>query len=202
MAVDYEPLQTASAGARARLRDRYSEVWWSLLIRGLLATALGLAALIWPSATLALLVTLIGLYVLFDGIFSLIGSFRARVLGAYLVPGLISVAIGLVLLFWPGVTARFLMVIVGVWALFQGVVLFMAGRQGDPTDPDRGLTITIGVAAAVIGIVLIIWPGTGVVTISWIIALAALVIGGLLLSLALRLRRAEKSVASMHREME
>lgn len=198
MALDDEQLQ-AAAEAKIRISDRLGDAWWSLLARGLLAVALGLAALFWPKATIALLVRLVGLYVLFDGVMNLLGAFRARMLGAYLVPGLISVAIGLVLLFWPDVTGRFLMIIVGLWALFQGVTLFIAGRQADSGDPDRGLVISLGTVASIVGLVLVIWPGTGVVTISWLIAISALLIGALLISFATRIRRVEKRVDNLGR---
>jgi uncharacterized membrane protein HdeD (DUF308 family) len=40
-----------------------------------------------------------------------------------------------------------------------------------------------------IGLVLIFWPGTGAVAISWLIAALALTAGGVLVYLALHLRR-------------
>jgi uncharacterized membrane protein HdeD (DUF308 family) len=46
----------------------------------------------------------------------------------------------------------------------------------------------------VVGLVLLIWPGTGVVVISWIIALAALLFAALLIFLALRFQRLKKRV--------
>jgi uncharacterized membrane protein HdeD (DUF308 family) len=46
----------------------------------------------------------------------------------------------------------------------------------------------------VVGLVLLIWPGTGVVAISWIIALAALLFAALLIFVALRLKRLKKRV--------
>ena len=91
MPLDKEQLQAAAAGAKARVSDKLGDICWSLLVRGLLALALGIAAIFWPKATLELLVRLVGLYVLFDGIVSLFGAFRARELSAYLVPGLVSV---------------------------------------------------------------------------------------------------------------
>jgi len=199
MTIDKEQLQAAATGARVRISDKLGDVWWSFFIRGLLAVALGIAALFWPKATLALLIRLIGLYVLFDGVLSLLAAFRARELGAYLVPGLISVAIGLILLFWPDVTGRLLLVIVGLWAVFQGVILFLAGRRADMNDPDRGLAITIGAVAVIAGLILVIWPGTGVITISWLIAIVALSIGALLIFLGLRLRQVEKRVENLNR---
>jgi len=199
MPIDKEKLQTAAAGAQARVSDKLGDVWWSLLVRGLLAVALGIAAIFWPKATLELLVRLVGLYVLFDGIVSLVGAFRARELGAYLVPGLISVAIGGILLFWPDVTGRLLLIIVGIWALFQGVTLAWAGWQTDADDPERSLAMTIGGVAAIAGVILVVWPGTGSVAISWVIGIAALLVGALLLYLASRVRQAAKRVADVGR---
>ena len=199
MPLDKEKLRTAAAGAQARISDKLGDVWWSLLVRGLLAVALGIAAIFWPKATLELLVRLVGLYVLFDGIVSLVGAFRARELGAYLVPGLISVAVGAVLLFWPDVTGRLLLIIVGLWALFQGVTFFWGGRQADPTDPERSLAMTIGGVAAFAGVILLIWPGTASVAISWVIGIAALLVGALLIYLAQRVRQAAKRVDNLGR---
>jgi uncharacterized membrane protein HdeD (DUF308 family) len=192
-------LQTAAAGAQARISDKLGDVWWSLLVRGLLAVALGIAAIFWPTATLELLVRLVGLYLLFDGIVSLVGAFRARELSAYLVPGLISVVIGVVLLFWPDVTGRLLLIIVGIWALFQGVTLFWAGRQADANDPERSLAMTIGAVAAIAGVIFVFWPGAGSVAISWVIGITALLIGALLIFLASRVRQAAKRVDKLGR---
>jgi uncharacterized membrane protein HdeD (DUF308 family) len=47
----------------------------------------------------------------------------------------------------------------------------------------------IGWLVAAVGLLLIVWPGTGVVAIGWLIAIAALVVGGLLIFVARRLKR-------------
>jgi len=199
MPLDKEKLQTAAARTQARVVDELGDMRWSLLVRGLLAVALGIAAIFWPQATLELLVRLVGLYVLFDGIVSLVGAFRARELSAYLVPGLISVLIGVILLFWPDITGRLLLTIVGIWALFQGTTLFWAGRQADANDPERGLAMTIGAIAAIAGVIFVVWPGAGSVAISWVIGIAALLIGALLIYLAQRVQQAAKRVDDLRR---
>jgi len=195
MMTEDQQFKAAAARAKVRIGEKMRDVWWSLLLRGLLAAVLGIAALIWPNATLDLLIRLIGIFVLFVGIASLLGAFRIRELGAHLIPGLISVAVGAVLLFWPDITGRLLLMIVGLWALFQGVVLFLAGREADQNDPERSLVVSTGVAAAIAGGILIVWPGTGAVAISWIIGILALLIGVSLIFLALRLRRMTKRVS-------
>ncbi|MGD9920363.1 MAG: HdeD family acid-resistance protein [Pseudorhodoplanes sp.] len=199
MPLDNEKLQLAATRAQHRVIDKLGDVWWSLLVRGLLVAALGIAAIIWPKSTLELLVRLVGLYLSFDGIVSLVAAFRARDLKTYLAPGLISVLVGGVLLFWPDVTGRLLLIIVGLWAVLQGATLLWAGYDADANDPDRSLAMTVGGIVALVGVILVLWPGTGAVTISWLIGLAALVIGGLLIFLASRVRQAANRVADLGR---
>ncbi len=191
--------QTGAAPVRVRVRARLRDLSWALLARGVLAVVLGVAALLWPKATVALLIRLVGVYVLFDGAVTLLGAFRARELGVYLAPGLVSVVIGLVLLLWPDATGRLMLVIVGLWALIQGGMLFWAARGSDVDDPERGSAMTIGALTAVVGLVLAIWPGTGVVAISWVIGIAVLVIGSLLIYLSRRLKNVQQRVESARR---
>jgi uncharacterized membrane protein HdeD (DUF308 family) len=197
MTTEKARLRAAGIQVRARVGDKLGDVWWSLLIRGLLALALAVAALFWPEATLILLIRLIALFALADGVMGLLGWLRTRDLAAHLAPALISIAVGLILLFWPDLTGRLLLTILGLWALFQGVMLILAGFQTETDDPDRGPAMIIGTVAALVGLVLVIWPGTGVVTVSWAIGIAALLIGASLIYLALRLRRIDKRAESL-----
>jgi uncharacterized membrane protein HdeD (DUF308 family) len=190
-------LQAASIQIRTRLSNTLGDVWWFLLARGLLALALAVAALLWPTATLVLLIRVIALFALADGVLGLLGAFRTRDLGSHLAPALVSIAVGLILLFWPDLTGTLLLIIVGLWALLQGAMLIRAGIQADPIDPDRGPALAIGAVAALVGLVLVIWPGTGAVTIAWTIGIAALVIGASLVYLALRLRKIDKRVEDL-----
>jgi uncharacterized membrane protein HdeD (DUF308 family) len=194
MPSDNERLQAAAAGLKSRVSGKMGNVWWAFMLRGLLALGLGVSALIWPKLTLALLVRLIGIYALLDGAAGLISGIRGRDLQTYFVPALVSLAVGAVLLFWPGVTVKLLLIILGIWALLHGANLFLAGRNADQNDPNRGLLLTIGLVLAVIGLVLIVWPGAGAVTISWLVAALAFVVGAMLVFLALRLRQAKLRV--------
>ena len=194
MPSDNERLQAAAAGLKSRVSGKMGNVWWAFMLRGLLALGLGVSALIWPKLTLGLLVRLVGVYALLDGAAGFISGIRGRDLQSYLLPALVSLAVGAVLLFWPGVTVKLLLIILGIWALLHGVNLFLAGRSADQTDPNRGLLLTIGLVLAVIGLVLIVWPGAGAVTISWLVAAFAFVVGAMLVFLALRLRQVKLRV--------
>ena len=154
----------------------------------------GTFALTWPTPTLTILTRMIGLYCLADGLPGLVGALRASDRGNYLLQAVVSLVVGGFLLFWPSTSVRTLLMVFGGWALFTGVSNILAVRRANVEDTDRSLMTTMGWAVAVVGLILLIWPGTGVVAISWIVALAALLLAALLIFLALRLKRLKKRV--------
>ena len=186
-----ERLRQVAARMQGGISDRLGEAWVSYLLRGLFALALGIGALFWPKATIALLVQLVGIFAVLNGLAGLFSAYQTRLPGSYWLPGWLSIAVGAVLLFWPGVTVHLLFIIVGIWAVIQGGSLWLMARETAADDPDRGLLTGIGVAGVVIGLVLAFWPGTGAVATSWAITAVALSVGSLLVYLALHLRNAE-----------
>jgi uncharacterized membrane protein HdeD (DUF308 family) len=189
-----EPLRSLAAGMQSRVRAKLGDIWWACMLRGVFAGVLGIFAVIWPTLTFTILTRMIGLYCLADGLPGLVGALRASDRGTYLLQAVVSLVVGGFLLFWPSTSVRTLLMVFGGWALFTGVSNILAARRANVEDTDRRLTTTMGWAVAVVGLILLIWPGTGVVAISWIIALAALMLAGLLIFLALRLKRFKRRV--------
>ena len=187
-------LKVAAVGLRSRASEKLGDLWWWFLLRGLLAGALGLAALVWPGTSLTVLAGLVGLYCLLDGLAGLVAALRGADSGTTWLTTLAGLAAGAVLLFWPGVTLRAFLMAFGAWALVTGASHIIAAR-GRREGEEQGTTVTLGVLVAVFGLVLVVWPGTGVVTIAWVIAAAAFVIAALLVFIALRLRRLQERLA-------
>jgi uncharacterized membrane protein HdeD (DUF308 family) len=94
---------------------------------------------------------------------------------AFLLRGLFAAALGLFALIWP--------------TFSLGISNVMSARRIPAGYPDRPPVLGIGVIATVVGAVLILWPGSGVVTISRIIGITALLVGGSQIYVALRSRR-------------
>jgi len=184
-----EQLRSIAVGARSRVSDRLADIWWAFMLRGVFAGLLGMGALFWPTPSFTILTRLVGLYCLADGLSGLVGALRAFDRGTYLLQAVVSLVVGGVLLFLPSVSARALLMVFGGWALFTGISHVLAARRNNDKNIDGGLMSSIGGALAVVGLVLVVWPGIGVVTISWIIALAALVLAALMIFLALLLKR-------------
>lgn len=167
-----------------------AQIWWIFMLRGALAALLGIVALLWPTLTLQILVLLVGAYLIADGVMGLVIAFRrAARAGARLLQPIASVLIGLILVLWPDESARTLFVILGAGALFVGISYVVTARRYPLDTLDRRLMSTAGVVAAVLGAALIVWPGAGVVTVSWIIAAAALLLAAVLIFLGVRLKQ-------------
>lgn len=192
--IKRERVEVIAAGPRVDVRDKLGDVWWSLMLRGVLALALGAFAVFWPSLSLGILALVVGIYCIADGAAVLISARRTVGRRELLLRALISLAIGLVLVFWPGGSVRTLLFLFGAWALFTGIGQIATARRLEAVDPDRGAMMTVGVVAAIVGLVLLFWPGSGVVAISWVIAVAALLVGGVLIYLAIRFRRLEQRI--------
>lgn len=165
-------------------------IWWIFMLRGVLAAVLGITALLWPTLTIKILVLFVGAYLIADGVMGLVvASRRAPSPGRWVQPA-VSALIGLVLVFWPGESARTLFVVLGAAALFIGISHLITARRFGFDAMDRRLATIVGVSAAILGVILIVWPGVAVVTLSWIIAACALLTGAVLIFLGLRLKQA------------
>ncbi|MGB0599876.1 MAG: HdeD family acid-resistance protein [Rubripirellula sp.] len=185
------------AAAKQRVNSKLGEIWWAILLRGLLALALALCAFVWPEKTVGMMVKLLGGYLLIDGVIGAIGAYRSGEKSSHLFQAIASLTIGIILLLWSGVSAKLFLVLVGVWLALQGAGLFWAAFKTSEEDGARGLTLAIGGVMTVIGLTFVFWPKTGVVTISWLIGIGALLIGGLLVFLATRVKRLQTRVGEI-----
>lgn len=189
-----EKLAEAASAAKLRVDAKLGHVWWAILLRGLLALALAACAFLWPSKTVGIFVKLLGAYFAVDGVIAAVAAYRGDRKTSTIAQAIVSLSLGLVLLFWTGLSAKLFLVLVGVWLLLQGVSLVLAAFQMDQLDETRGLTFTIGGVMAVIGLVFVVWTDAGVVAISWLIGAGALIVGCLLVYLATRVQRLRKNL--------
>lgn len=114
------------AGQLGRARQR----WGWYLFAGLASVALGAVALTYPCVTLMAIVFLVALRAIVSGIVELAGAFswsglqHRWLLG---LAGILSIAVGALLLVRPVVGALALLWTIGVYAVVYGVVLFALG---------------------------------------------------------------------------
>jgi len=184
-----EQLRSIAQGAAARVNKKLGDLWWFFMLRGVLAAILGICALFWPSRSLAILITLVGVFILADGVTGLVGALRNWAGAETLLQPVVSMVIGPVLLLWPGASVGLLLVVLGVWAWIFGVSQILEARKIPKESEDRASALSLGGIASAIGIILMVWPATGVVAISWVIAIAAFLVAAMLFFLAHRTKR-------------
>lgn len=175
--------------------------WWALTLRGVVAILFGLVALFWPRLTLGALVVCFGAFALVGGIFAVLVALGDRGVharwGALLIEGLVGIAIGLITFFWPFATALALLALIAAWALVTGVLELMVTAWTYRVMENAWILLLSGLASLLFGLVLIVLPNVGLLAFTWLIGIYALFFGVLLVSLSLRWRRFEQTVAHM-----
>lgn len=179
--------------------DLESHRWWVYAVRGVAAILFGIMALVWPGLTLAVLVLLFGAYALVDGITLLValarGNTEARrhkwVTG---IMGALGIAIAVVTILWPGITALTLLYLVAFWAIAMGALQIVLAIDFQGEIVPQFLLVLGGVFSLVFAGLLIAFPGTGLVSLVWLVGLWAELFGISSLVLAYRLRGFEREL--------
>jgi uncharacterized membrane protein HdeD (DUF308 family) len=98
---------------------------WPLIVFGLIWVAAGVVGFVWPHITIFIVAVLVGWGFLVLGIFDIINSIRYHYLPywwAYLIRGIIAVALGFLCIRHPGAPLTALVVLIGIGAILFGAV--------------------------------------------------------------------------------
>ena len=166
--------------------------WWTFIVRGILAIAFGVLAFFAPGLGIAVLVGLFAAWVIIDGIGNIIAGVRGRGLDRNwwleILEGVVGIAAGLIALIFPAYAAQALVIIIAAWAIVTGVLEIIAAirlRELISGEVWMGLA---GVASILFGIILIVFPAAGALSLVWLISSFAIVFGIFLILLGWRLR--------------
>ena len=166
--------------------------WWALGLRGVAAVLFGLIAFLMPGVTLAALVLLFGAYSLVDGIFSIIAGIRAAERHErwwpFVLEGLLSILVGVIAFLMPAAAAFALLFVIAAWAIITGVLRISAAIRLRKEIRGEWMLILNGALSVILGILLIVIPGAGLVTLIWWLGAYAVIWGITLITLAFRLR--------------
>jgi uncharacterized membrane protein HdeD (DUF308 family) len=185
---------SATSNTAAGFPTLAKRVWIFAIIRGILAIIFGFIALFAPIATAIVLAIFIGAWAIVDGVFDIIEAIRHRgssSMALRIVWGAVSILFGILVLVWPGMSLGVLVIFVGIWAIIIGVLEIMASIRHRAVPNSGWVWGIIGGALAILfGILVLIRPGAGLVSIIWIIGIWAIVWGITLIILGVQLRKA------------
>ena len=166
--------------------------WWTFLVRGLLAIAFGVLAFFAPGLGIAVLVGLFAAWALIDGVTSLAtgigGRNRDKSWWLEILEGVVSIIAGIIALVFPVLAAEVLVIIIAVWAIVTGIFEIIAAiRLREQIKGEFWLGLA-GLASILFGVILLVFPGVGALSLVWLIGSIALVFGVFLVILRWRLR--------------
>ena len=166
--------------------------WWTLVLRGLFAVAFGFFAWFWPGVTLLVLILTWAVFACFTGLLTLVGAFAGdgeERRWMLLLEGGVSLLAGAVALFYPRFTALLFLYLLATWALLSGVVEIAAAWRLRKESRGEFWLGFAGWLSVVFGLLLILRPGAGVLTLMWLIAGYSILFGIVMVAWGLHLRR-------------
>ena len=174
------------------IQSAYRRTWWALVVRGLLAIAMGVVILWRPIESVAAFALFIALWALFHGIVQMVQSLDLRPVfdrwWVLLLGGLVSAVFGIAALYYyPGLSLAFAVTLTAWWLLVTGGLAIYAAMVERQMDVSWGWTLAFGILSIICGVLAIMNPPTTLAALMGLIAGFAIVAGVVQLIAAYRL---------------
>ena len=174
---------------------------WGLVLRGVVAIAMGIFILARPLESVAAFALVIAIWALVDGITNIVHSFDLRpYLSQWwlvLLGGIISAGFGVAAMYYyPALSLSFAVVWTAWWLLLTGFVAIYAAFQQRSAELPWGWAMAFGVLSVAAGVLALIYQPATLAAIIGLISAFAIVGGILMLIGAAKLKSAQRNVAS------
>jgi uncharacterized membrane protein HdeD (DUF308 family) len=173
--------------------------WKSLILRGVLAIIFGIIAIWAPIDTAITLALVWGIWAAVDGVSSIYQAFTPegkREGRAWLiVMGIIALIAAFIAIVDPGFAATALTWTLGIWLVVRGVFELAGGFAATDRAP-RWIILLSGILSIVLGVLFILNPAAGAVSIAFTLGVFAIAWGVTFIAAGFTLRRLESSVDS------
>lgn len=164
--------------------------WWALTIKGVLAVIFGLIIFLSPGIGAVALAYYFGFIVIFTGIFLIVGAFAHKAAnpnwGWWLFEGILDLVFGLIVIAYPLMSIAIFILFIGVWAIFMGasqvISFFTVSSAG------KWIFLFSGIISMIFGILLILNPLFGAVSLTMLIGIFVLFYGVFAIILSLKIK--------------
>ena len=169
-----------------------TRIWWVLLLRGIVAVCLGLAAFMWPHHTLLALAYLFGVYAFSAGIFALWMGFHCveqkNLMRSLLIEGVLGIGTGLLTIIDPQWFVMVGLYLIAASALWTGLLEIFSARELYREIPNDGHPGLMGLLSLLCGIAIIAFPHQSTEVFAWMVGGYAVAHGTIFILFAFRLR--------------
>ncbi len=167
----------------AQVARTLRKVWWLPVLRGVLLLVLGLLLMAQPAASLKAIVWLFGIFAIVDGVVAIVQGLSNRGIPGWtwwVVEGVAGIALGAIVVVWPGPTVRVLFFLLAAWLLVLGVVSIIgAVALSRARDAGWHWPLAFGLVSTLFAILLIARPQGSLAVFGILLGLFAFV-GGVL----------------------
>ena len=152
--------------------------WWVLLLAGILSLVVGIVALVWPGKTVVVVAFVFAIWLIVSGIFSLVRGFAHGLTGGmralFIITGILSLVLGIFAIRGEFQELYILSLFIGIGFLFRGFATLFLGFE---SKEGRGWNIFFGIVMLIGGVVVLVWPGISLITLTWVVGIWLIVIG-------------------------
>jgi uncharacterized membrane protein HdeD (DUF308 family) len=195
MSANSAILGNVGASAQALCR----RTWWAFVLGGAASVAFGVIAFVRPGLGLFLLATFFGAALLVDGAFNAIGAVQHREKDGWwvmLLMGILGVVVGFYALWHPPATILALVYLAAFQALVLGMFLVTLGYKVRKATSREWMLYVAGALSILFGIVVVMNPAVGSISIVYTIAVWAVIIGVLKVIFAFKVKNMPERIES------
>ena len=172
--------------------------WRAAFLVGLATAILGIIVAVLPGVSLTVIAVLLGVLVIFSGIYNVVEAFRGAEHGRVWrgIAGVVFIVAGLVLIRHLHLSLALIGLVIGLTWVVQGLAALIAGLSGGATRMGTGWAIFFGVISLVAGIVVISAPIASITTLAVLMGIWFVVMGIMEMFGAFAFRHAVRSTAA------
>ena len=176
------------------METRHFKNWWFLALNGIIAILFGLLLLFKTKEFIQTIVFYFGLLILLTGVILLIITIynmkKDKNIGMISVQSIISIAIGLLIMIFPGNAVKLFLILFGVWAVIVGILqlVMMINIKGKVNK--KYIILFNGILTVAMGVILVLKPIEFAGMLAKIIGVFSMVFGLVMVYLSLVIRKA------------
>lgn len=172
--------------------------WWLIVLKGFVAVSFGMLAISWPGKTLAFFALLFGLYLLIEGVLTvllaLINHKKLERVWTIIFQGILAIIVGLIIFSWPGITVAALYFIFALWMMITGIIVIVQAILHRHDVPGEWLLIASGLIMLMFGMLLINNPQISVAIVGILFGLSLLFNGVMTIAFGFQVRSTDKRI--------
>lgn len=168
--------------------------WWFLAVNGIIAILFGLLLIFMTREFIQTIVFYFGLLILLTGVILLFTAVynlkKDKNIGLISVQSVISIAIGLIIMLFPGNALNLFLILFGVWAVIVGIFQLVVLVNIRRNLSNKNVFLFNGILTVALGVILILKPFELADVLAKILGIFSTVFGLVMIYLSFVIRKA------------